>query len=43
MLTATIAILTALTVVILVAMGAAMALSIIFNADPYDDIHDTDN
>ena len=38
-----IAILTAVTLVILIGVGAAMVLSIIFNADPYDDIHYTDD
>lgn len=42
MFTAAIAVLTAISIVILIGVGAAMALSIIFNADPYDDIHDTE-
>jgi hypothetical protein len=38
----TIAVLTALTLVILVGMGVAMVLSVIFSPDDYDDIRDTD-
>lgn len=38
-----IAVLTAMTLIILVGIGAAMVLSVIFNADPYDDIHYTDD
>ena len=38
----TIAALTALTLVILVGMGVAMVLSVIFSPDDYDDIRDTD-
>lgn len=42
MLETTIAIFTALTLVILVGMGVAMVLSVIFSPDDYDDIRDTD-
>lgn len=39
----TIAILTALSLVILIGMGVAMVLSIVFSPDEWDDVRDTDN
>jgi|688.fasta_scaffold886866_2 hypothetical protein len=43
MLTAIITIVAALSLLILIGVGIAMTLSVIFNADPYDDIHYTDD
>jgi hypothetical protein len=39
----TIGVVAVISVLVLLAVGVAMTLSVIFNADPYDDIHYTDD